>query len=129
MDAVVGLVQSGVESVHFSEVAASISFFVAAEVDEKKQVKPSMTAFASTIVAVAEVTSASFVHFVMLQVVVNLMLQLMLFLPSLDQLPSVEIVRLAAMLAVASFVLGQNVVEHYMEWFHLVSSGSSPKNP
>lgn len=129
MDAVVAPVQSGVESVRFSEVAASISSFVAAEVDVKKQVKPSMIAFASTIVVVAEVTSASSVHFVMHQVVVNLTLQSMLFSPSLDQLPSVEIVRLAATLAVASFVHGQNVVEHYMEWFHLVSSGLSPKYP
>ena len=41
----------------------------------------------------------------------------------------VEIVCLAVAVAVASFVLGQNVVEHYMELFHLVSSGSSPKYP
>ena len=88
MDAVVGRVQAGVDSVRFSEVVASISSSVAAEVGVKKQVKPSMTAFASTIVVVAEATFASSVHFAMLQVVVNLMLQLMLFSTSLDQLPS-----------------------------------------
>lgn len=116
MDAVVGLVQSGVDSVLFSEVVASIASVVAAEVDVEKQVRPSMIVFVSAIAAavVAEVTFAKSAHFAMIQVVENLMLQLMLFLTSLDQLPSVEIVRLAA-LAVASFVHGQNVVEHHME--------------
>lgn len=129
MGAVAGLVQSGVDSVQISEVVASKSSFVAAEVDVKKQVRPLTIVFALTIAAVAEVTSASSVHFAMLQVAVNLMLQLMLFSTSLDQLPSVEIVHLVATLVVASFVRGQNVVGHYMEWFHLVSSGSSPKYP
>uniref|UniRef100_A0A0A9DZX2 Uncharacterized protein n=1 Tax=Arundo donax TaxID=35708 RepID=A0A0A9DZX2_ARUDO len=50
----------------------------------------------------------------MIQVVANLMLQSMLFLTSLDQLPE-EIVPLAEMLAVASSEHGQIVVEHHRE--------------
>lgn len=75
MDAVVGLVQSGVESVLFSEVVASIASFAAAEFDVE-MVRPKMIAFASTTAAavVAKVTFASSAHFVTLQAVVNLIL-------------------------------------------------------
>lgn len=74
MDAVVGLVQSGVESVLFSEAVASIASFSAAEFDVE-MVRPKMIAFAATTAAVvAKVTFASSAHFVTLQAVVSLIL-------------------------------------------------------